>query len=121
VDYEPEEWDRILAVNLRGAFLPAREAARAWIDRGQRGGSVTMPLSIAARAGIAGLAPYGASKGGIDQLARTLAVEWANHGIRVNAVAPGYVDNVMAGIEIHSDPTTECESAHSLPWGVGPR
>ncbi|MBR0826278.1 SDR family oxidoreductase [Bradyrhizobium manausense] len=117
VDYEPEEWDLILAVNLRGAFLPARQAARAWIQRGQRGGSVTMTSSIAARAGIAGLAPYGASKSGIDQLVRTLAVEWAKHGIRVNAIAPGYVDNVMAGVEIHSDPATEARIRAFTPMG----
>ena len=44
------------------------------------------------------LAPYAASKGGINQLVRTLAVEWATHGIRANAVAPGYVDNIMDGV-----------------------
>jgi len=116
VDYKSEEWDHILAVNLRGAFLPAQQAARAWIERGQHG-SVIMTSSIAARAGIAGLAPYGASKGGIDQLVRTLAVEWAKHGIRVNAVAPGYVDNVMAGVEIHSDPATEARIRAFTPMG----
>jgi NAD(P)-dependent dehydrogenase (short-subunit alcohol dehydrogenase family) len=117
VDYEPEEWDRVMAVNLRGAFLPAREAARAWIERAQRGGSVIMTSSAAGRAGIAGLAAYGASKGGIDQLVRTLAVEWAKHGIRVNAIAPGYVDNVMAGVEIHSDPATEARIRAFTPMG----
>ena len=117
VEYEAEEWDHILAVNLRGAFLPAQQAARVWIERGQRGGSVIMTSSIAARAGIAGLAPYGASKGGIDQLVRTLAVEWAKHRIRVNAVAPGYVENVMAGVEIHADPATEDRIRAFTPMG----
>ena len=116
VDYDSDEWERILAVNLRGAFLPAQQAARAWIDRGHCG-SVIMTSSVAARAGIAGLAPYGASKGGIDQLVRTLAVEWARHGIRVNAVAPGYVNNVMAGVEIHSDPATEERIRAFTPLG----
>jgi NAD(P)-dependent dehydrogenase (short-subunit alcohol dehydrogenase family) len=117
VDCEPEEWDRILTVNLRGAFLPAQQAAKVWITSGQRGGSIIMTSSIAARAGIAGLAPYGASKGGIDQLVRTLAVEWAPHGIRVNAIAPGYVDNVMAGVEIHSDSATEARIRAFTPMG----
>jgi NAD(P)-dependent dehydrogenase (short-subunit alcohol dehydrogenase family) len=116
VDYQLEEWERILAVNLRGTFLPAQQAARTWIERGERG-SVIMTSSIAARAGIAGLAPYGASKGGIDQLVRTLAVEWAKHGIRVNAVAPGYVDNVMAGVDIHSDAVTEARIRAFTPMG----
>lgn len=104
--YESAEWDRILDVNLRGAFLPAQAAARRWIERSQIG-SIVMTSSIAARAGVKGLAPYSASKGAIEQLVRNLAVEWAEYGIRVNAVAPGYVDNVMDGVEIHSDPGME--------------
>lgn len=115
-DYEPAEWDRILSVNLRGAFLPAQMAARLWIDRGQSG-SVILTSSIAARAGVAGLAPYGASKGGVEQLVRNLAVEWAQHGIRVNGVAPGYVENVMAGVEVHSDPETEKRIRTFTPLG----
>lgn len=106
LEYTADEWDRIIDVNLRGAFLSAQAAARAWIERGQPG-SVILTSSIAAKAGVPGLAPYGASKGAIDQLVRNLAVEWARHGIRVNAVAPGYVDNVMAGVTVHADPATE--------------
>jgi len=115
-DYEPIEWDRILSVNLRGAFLPAQAAAKVWIGGGQRG-SIIFTSSIAARAGISGLAPYGASKGGVDQLVRNLAVEWSKHGIRVNAVAPGYVDNVMAGVQVHSDPETERRIRTCTPLG----
>ena len=117
IAYQPEEWDRVLAVNLRGAFLPAQMAARAWIEREQPNGSIIFTSSIAARAGVAGLAPYGASKGGVDQLVRNLAVEWAPHGIRVNAVAPGYVDNVMAGVAIHADPETEARIRSLTPMG----
>lgn len=106
VDYAPDEWDRIIDVNLRGAFLPAQAAARAWIERGQKG-SIILTSSIAASAGVVGIAPYGASKGAINQLVRNLAVEWASHEIRVNAVGPGYVDNVMAGVVVHADPATE--------------
>jgi NAD(P)-dependent dehydrogenase (short-subunit alcohol dehydrogenase family) len=102
VDYTPDEWDRILAVNLRGAFLPAQAAARHWIARGQSG-SVTMTSSIAGQVGIPTLAPYAASKGGINQLVRTLAAEWAAHGIRVNAVAPGYVANIMDNVTFHDE------------------
>ncbi|TCO32460.1 NAD(P)-dependent dehydrogenase (short-subunit alcohol dehydrogenase family) [Kribbella steppae] len=102
VDYTPDEWDRILAVNLRGAFLPAQAAARHWIALGQAG-SVTMTSSIAGQVGIPTLAPYAASKGGINQLVRTLAAEWATHGIRVNAVAPGYVANIMDNVALHDE------------------
>ncbi len=116
VDYQPSEWDRILSVNLRGAFLPAQAAARRWIEEKQQG-SVILTSSIIARAGVAGLAPYGASKGGIDQLVRGLAVEWAKYGIRVNAVAPGYVDNVMSGVEVHSDPESDKRIRTFTPLG----
>jgi NAD(P)-dependent dehydrogenase (short-subunit alcohol dehydrogenase family) len=70
VDYTAEEWDTVLAVNLRGAFLPAQAAARHWIAE-QRGGSITMTSSIAGHVGVPTLAPYAASKGGINQLVRT--------------------------------------------------
>ncbi|MDN3027467.1 SDR family NAD(P)-dependent oxidoreductase [Streptomyces sp. S.PB5] len=106
VEYTPEEWDRILAVNLRGAFLPAQAVARHWIAQGS-GGSVTMTSSIAGTVGIPALAPYAASKGGINQLVRTLAAEWAEHHIRVNAVAPGYVANIMDSVTAHDDPASD--------------
>ncbi|MEU2269834.1 SDR family NAD(P)-dependent oxidoreductase [Streptomyces olindensis] len=106
VEYTPEEWDRILTVNLRGAFQPAQAAARHWIAQGS-GGSVTMTSSIAGAVGIPTLAPYAASKGGINQLVRTLAAEWAEHHIRVNAVAPGYVANIMDSVTAHDDPASD--------------
>lgn len=116
VDYTPEEWDRVQAINLRGAFLPAQAAARHWIANNQTG-SITMTSSIASRCGVAGLAPYGASKGGIDQLVRNLAVEWAASGIRVNAVAPGYVANIMVGVTVHTDPESEKRIQTFTPMG----
>ncbi len=117
LDYAEAEWDRIMAVNLKGAFLVARSAARAWIAAGQRGGSIVMTSSIAARAGIPQLAPYSASKGGLDQLVRTLAVEWAPHGIRVNAIAPGYVENIMSGVTVHANPGAEAQIREATPLG----
>jgi NAD(P)-dependent dehydrogenase (short-subunit alcohol dehydrogenase family) len=115
VDYGVEEWDRVLSVNLKGAFLVAQSAARAWIERGQRGVSISITSSVAGSVGIATLAPYAASKGGVNQLVRTLAVEWAPHGIRVNAVAPGYVDNAMAGV--HTDAAAEERIRRCTPLG----
>ncbi|MGZ0153356.1 SDR family NAD(P)-dependent oxidoreductase [Kribbella sp. WER1] len=116
VEYTPDEWDRILTVNLRGAFLPAQAAARYWIAH-RRGGSVTMTSSIAGQVGIPTLAPYAASKGGINQLVRTLAAEWAEHGIRVNAVAPGYVANIMDSVTAHEDPASDRRIATFTPLG----
>jgi NAD(P)-dependent dehydrogenase (short-subunit alcohol dehydrogenase family) len=116
LDYEPEEWDRVLAVNLRGAFLPAQAAARYWSHVGS-GGSITMTSSIAGSVGIPMLAPYAASKGGINQLVRTLAAEWAQHGIRVNAVAPGYVANIMDNVTAHDDPASDRRINNFTPLG----
>jgi len=116
IDYSPGEWDRVLTVNLRGAFQPAQAAARYWITR-DRAGSITMTSSIAGQAGIPTLAPYAASKGGINQLVRTLAAEWAPYRIRVNAVAPGYVANVMTGVTAHEDPASDQRIRTFTPLG----
>ncbi|WP_033341926.1 SDR family NAD(P)-dependent oxidoreductase [Catenuloplanes japonicus] len=116
VDYTADEWDRVLAVNLRGAFLPAQAAARHWIAQGGAG-SVTMTSSIAGSIGIPTLAPYAASKGGINQLARTLAAEWAPHRIRVNAVAPGYVANIMDSVTAHDNPASDLRINTFTPLG----
>ena len=66
-----------------------------------------MTSSIAGHVGVPTLAPYAASKGGVNQLVRTLAAEWAPHEIRVNAVAPGYVANIMDSVTAHDDPASE--------------
>lgn len=101
--YEEHEWDQILNINLRGYYFCSQFAAQQMLEVGN--GSIIMTSSIAGALGIPGLAPYAASKGGINQLVRTMAVEWAQRGVRVNAVAPGYIENVMAGIEFdENDP-----------------
>ena len=87
------EWDTVLGVNLRGAFLCATAAGRAMIEQG--GGSIVSVASIGARVALPRLVAYCASKGGVDQLTKVLAVEWARHNVRVNAIAPGYVETEM--------------------------
>lgn len=101
--YEENEWDKILDINLRGYYFCAQFAAQQMLKVGN--GSIIMTSSIAGSTGIPGLAPYAASKGGINQLVRTMGVEWAQHGVRVNAVAPGYIENIMANVEFdENDP-----------------
>ncbi len=94
-DVTDEAWNEIIDINLRGYFLCSQVAGRVML--GQRQGSIVNNSSIAATAGIAGLAAYAASKGGVNQLTKVMAMEWADRGVRVNAFAPGYFDNVMRG------------------------
>ena len=91
-DVTIEDWDRVVAVNMTGSFLCARAAARLMIA-GQRAGSIVNVASIMGLSG-GGLYPnisYQTTKGAIVNMTRALAVEWAPHRIRVNAVAPTYV------------------------------
>ena len=90
-----EDWDSVTGIHLRAAFALARAVARPLIAR-ERPGSVLYVGSLtSARAGLAGTVAYGAAKSGLLGLMRTLAVEWAGHGVRVNTVAVGFVATEM--------------------------
>ncbi len=90
---EVEAFDRVLAVHLRGTFLMSREAARSMLVRGQ--GVIVNIASIAGAVGIPGRNAYGAAKAGVASMTRSMACEWARQGLRVNAVAPGYVRTAL--------------------------
>lgn len=94
VTYRVEDWNEILDVNLSGYFHCAQLAAQHMLSNG--GGSIIMNSSIASTVGVHGLLGYGAAKGAVNQLVRTMAVEWAQSGVRVNAIAPGYFNNIMS-------------------------
>jgi NAD(P)-dependent dehydrogenase (short-subunit alcohol dehydrogenase family) len=84
------DWDQVLDTNLKGAWLVATEAARRLVAAG-RGGSIVNIASILGERVGAFVAPYAASKAGLVHLTKALALEWARYGIRVNALAPGYI------------------------------
>lgn len=85
-----DDWDRIVSIDLTGAMLTCRAAGRAMIKAGH-GGSLVTVSSMAGLVGLKGAAAYTASKTGLVGMTRALAIEWAELGIRVNAVAPGFV------------------------------
>jgi gluconate 5-dehydrogenase len=102
-----EGWQKVLDVNLTGVFLCSQAAGRVMIERG--GGSI---VNIASVAGLRGSPPgamdaiaYNASKGGVISFTRDLAHKWARHGIRVNAIAPGWFPSDMSQylLERHGD------------------
>ncbi|ATE64713.1 SDR family NAD(P)-dependent oxidoreductase [Rhizorhabdus dicambivorans] len=93
-----EQFDQQIAINLRGPFLTAREGARRLVQAGsreKRHGRILFITSILATAPEVGLAAYGASKAGVAQMSRVMALELVRQGINVNVIAPGYIETEM--------------------------
>jgi len=89
-----EDWDAVVNTNLRGAWLVAQTAGKRWL-MGRRPGVIVNIASILGLRTIGQVAPYNASKAGLIHLTRALAMEWARHEIRVNAICPGYIETEM--------------------------
>ena len=102
IDVTEETWDRVMDTNLKGAWLMSQAAARAMIEGGNSGNIINIASVLAIRS-QKGTTPYGISKAGLVRMTKSLALEWARYGIRVNAIAPGYFATDIAKNYIDSD------------------
>ncbi len=110
-----EDFRRVVEVNLTAVFAVARAAARVFVAQGS-GGSIVAIASVLSFQGGVNVVPYAASKGGVALLTKALANEWAPLGIRVNAVAPGYVASDLTEA-LRDDPARYAEISARIPAG----
>lgn len=110
-----ENWERVIGINLRGAFLGCKYGIQAMLRTG--GGAIVNTASVAGLVGFAGIPAYAASKGGVVQLTRTAALEYATQGVRVNCVCPGVIDTPMVQRFTRGDPTAAAQMAAMQPVG----
>ena len=114
LDVTEAEWDELMAVNLRGLFFACQSAGQRMVPRGY--GRIVNMSSQAGHVGIRRHAAYCASKGGVEQLTRVLALEWAPHGVTVNAVAPTFI-RTPGTAERLDDPTFLADVLARIPVG----
>ena len=113
-EFPEAQWHRVIAVNLTGVFLASQAVGRRMIAR--RRGRIINIASIAGELGLPGTIAYSASKGGVVQLTRALAVEWAPHNVRVNAIAPSWFSTNIGDL-IHREPDYEARAMRRVPMG----
>jgi gluconate 5-dehydrogenase/2-deoxy-D-gluconate 3-dehydrogenase len=115
VDYPDELWESVLSVNLTGTFNVCRAVGRHMLDA--RSGSVINIASIGGLVGYSGSVGYQASKGGVVQLTRALAIEWADRGVRVNAVAPSQFETAIVLAQWEAEPEMRAQFEARTPLG----
>src|SRR5919205_722420 len=115
VDYSDDDWAAVIEVNLSSVFRLSRLAGRQMIDTG-RGGKIVNIASLLSFQGGITVPAYAASKGGVAQLTKALANEWAKHGINVNAIAPGYMRTNKTAV-LQADETRNRQILERIPAG----
>lgn len=108
------DWDRVLEVNLKGAFFMSQEAGAGMIRKGY--GKIINITSVLAFGGGAHAVAYATSKGGMTSMTKALAVAWARHGVRVNAIAPGYTKTELTAT-LYEDHVTRLALTKRIPLG----
>jgi 2-deoxy-D-gluconate 3-dehydrogenase len=113
-EHPDEYWDKVIEVNLNAQFVLAREFGRAMLDRGR--GKIVFTASLLSFQGGITVPGYAAAKGGVAQLTKALANEWAGRNVQVNAIAPGYIatDNTVA---LRADPVRNPAILSRIPAG----
>jgi NAD(P)-dependent dehydrogenase (short-subunit alcohol dehydrogenase family) len=112
-DYDDADWDSIIAINLTSAFTTAQAVAPAM--RAQKHGRIIFFSSVAGRSGHKLHGPYAATKGAINQLTKVIAHEYAEHGVTVNAVAPGYMDTALTQSYLDANPDKRAALVDLIP------
>jgi NAD(P)-dependent dehydrogenase (short-subunit alcohol dehydrogenase family) len=92
-DYPAEDWNQIISVNLTGVFQFAQKVGKVMLK--QRSGSIVNVSSVASQTAIKKSIAYAASKGGVNMLTKNFAAEWADQGVRVNGIAPAYIETPL--------------------------
>ena len=113
-DHSDALWDMVLEVNLSAVFRVSRRIGTTMLERGK--GSIISTASILSDQGGLNVAGYAASKAGLANLTRSLANEWAGRGVRVNAIAPGYVKTEMTEV-LRADPQRSRQILERIPAG----
>ena len=118
VDTCEDDWDAVIAVNLSSVFRLSQLAGNYMLERkdGTRGGKIVNIASLLSFQGGLNVASYSASKGGVAQLTKALANEWAQHGINVNAIAPGYMQTDLTSA-LQSDQARNRQILERIPAG----